>query len=585
MAIHVVANKGFTYSQFDQSFVNQKKNHTEVVVTIQKGEHLPPQYIRVENTLKPIYDFQLTFYGVKAEQPSARVTMKQSQTNRIPTTYNPKSIKDEKVFCTGEGVQCTFKAERLHFGETTQFNQRKNGRPNPDQKYFYLMAAIEAVTDYNEVYNVMMQASERVIVRASNPGQFENGDTGVQWQKAGADNSSGIYHPGPVMVNTDRALGTLTVNGDIVYTGNLCHPSDRRLKENIHDLDTSSALSRLQKIRIVHYELRPEVADEWGLTDEERRRVGVIAQELQEVMPDAVMHNGEFLQVDNTRLFYDTTAAVQEVLTLSEQMTVRVDEVEKKHEHILKLMRMKRLGSIRSISTVPSQVGGESGVCGSSLLGGSFMSLNSRRFGKKIGLGNDEEREALHTRTGHGSGGKCTHASCHREYGMCTNRWMQMTIIALVAIMAFCVVTMATLYTLDWYYRNHSPNRNGVYYGNNTNIHPTHILKPGEMSLPGLGLLLPEWDTRADAPPITQPTCLPTNSTACQQYCCPRDARYTYHMNADQEKHRNDASLQIVFQVLYKPHSQPNHTHVHCRITTVLIHSAPSLNRWVVAKA
>lgn len=72
-------------------------------------------------------------------------------------------------------------------------NQRKNGRPNPDQKYFYLVAALNAVVQGNEKYTIVAYNSERVIVRASNPGQFDNGDSEVHWQKGQTPNS--IFHP------------------------------------------------------------------------------------------------------------------------------------------------------------------------------------------------------------------------------------------------------------------------------------------------------------------------------------------------------------------------------------------------------
>ena len=56
---------------------------------------------------------------------------------------------------------------RLHFSETTMNNQRKNGRPNPDQKYFLLAVSLDAVTIDGEVYTIISYASEKVIVRVS----------------------------------------------------------------------------------------------------------------------------------------------------------------------------------------------------------------------------------------------------------------------------------------------------------------------------------------------------------------------------------------------------------------------------------
>ena len=54
---------------------------------------------------------------------------------------------------------------RLHFSETTANNQRKNGRPNPDQKYFLLIVKLIARTDGGEDPVVQAYQSEKVIVR------------------------------------------------------------------------------------------------------------------------------------------------------------------------------------------------------------------------------------------------------------------------------------------------------------------------------------------------------------------------------------------------------------------------------------
>ncbi len=67
-------------------------------------------------------------------------------------------------------------------------------------------------------------------------------------------------------------------------------------------MDSAEALSRMSQIRIVHYDIREDIADEWGMSEQERkRRTGVLAQELREVLPDAVRDDGEYLQVDDVR--------------------------------------------------------------------------------------------------------------------------------------------------------------------------------------------------------------------------------------------------------------------------------------------
>jgi len=112
-------------------------------------------------------------------------------------------------------------AGRLHFTETTANNMRKKGRPNPAQKYFQLVVSLEAVVHANTPHQreivLCSLASERIVVRASNPGQFESdpnlngGETlgsnqGSAWIKG--EEEGVVYHAGRVGINTDNVSNT-----------------------------------------------------------------------------------------------------------------------------------------------------------------------------------------------------------------------------------------------------------------------------------------------------------------------------------------------------------------------------------------
>ena len=56
---------------------------------------------------------------------------------------------------------------------------RKKGKPNPDQRYFALVVSIAALAG-GELYTIASHRSENLIVRASNPGQFETEPTLVR---------------------------------------------------------------------------------------------------------------------------------------------------------------------------------------------------------------------------------------------------------------------------------------------------------------------------------------------------------------------------------------------------------------------
>lgn len=54
---------------------------------------------------------------------------------------------------------------RLHFSETTSNNMRKKGKPNPDQRYFYLVVGLHAHCSDDMDYPIVSHNSERIIVR------------------------------------------------------------------------------------------------------------------------------------------------------------------------------------------------------------------------------------------------------------------------------------------------------------------------------------------------------------------------------------------------------------------------------------
>jgi hypothetical protein len=56
---------------------------------------------------------------------------------------------------------------RLHFSETTTNNMRKKGKPNPDQRYFFLVVAAQARLAGDKFVPIVQYASDKIIVRVS----------------------------------------------------------------------------------------------------------------------------------------------------------------------------------------------------------------------------------------------------------------------------------------------------------------------------------------------------------------------------------------------------------------------------------
>jgi hypothetical protein len=81
--------------------------------------------------------------------------------------------------------------------------------------------------------------------------------------------------PGRIGINCNAPLYELDVKGNI-RSSNVVYPSDRRLKSNIQTIEHS--LSTIQSLRGVFYTMQSET----------KRSIGLIAQEVQEILPEVV---------------------------------------------------------------------------------------------------------------------------------------------------------------------------------------------------------------------------------------------------------------------------------------------------------
>lgn len=119
---------------------------------------------------------------------------------------------------------------------------------------------------------------------------------------------------------TSTTTGAIQCDGGIscekdIYAGgnvtaaNVASPSDERLKDDIQSIE--GALARVRQLRGVTY------------TDKATgtRRTGVIAQEVQQVLPEAVLKNGEYLAVSYGNLTGLLISAVNELADRLEVLT------------------------------------------------------------------------------------------------------------------------------------------------------------------------------------------------------------------------------------------------------------------------
>ncbi|TWW75966.1 Myelin regulatory factor [Takifugu flavidus] len=421
----VDADKGFNFSLADDAFVCQKKNHFQVTVYV--GMLGDAKYIKTSEGLQPIDCFYLKLHGVKVEAINQSISVEQSQSDRSKRPFKPVlvTLPPEQVTKVTVG--------RLHFSETTANNMRKKGKPNPDQRYFMLVVALHAQS-HSQSYIVAAHASERIIVRASNPGQFES-DNEVLWQRGQLPDS--VYHHGRVGVNTDRPDEALVVHGNLKVMGSLVHPSDIRAKENVQEVNTTDNLKRISQMRLVHYQYKPEFAATVGI--ENTAETGVIAQEVQQILPEAVKEGGDvvcangetianLLVVNKERIFMENVGAVKELCKLTDNLETRIDELERWSRKLAKLRRLDSMKSTVSGGTV-SQSGSYFSRTGSGPLKKKMV-----RPGSKNSV---------------------------PDQGCISQRFMQGAILALVIVMAFSVISMSILYVLTLHHRGDVTDKDG----------------------------------------------------------------------------------------------------------------------------
>ncbi|XP_044184958.1 myelin regulatory factor-like isoform X2 [Acropora millepora] len=422
----VDADKGFTYSFSDEAFVCQKKNHLQVTAYLNLQSDQCPKFVQgEEKELRRIEKFRLHIYGIKMESQASRISVEQSQADRSKRHYEPLE------FHVSPKSQAKVTVGRLHFSETTANNMRKKGKPNPDQRYFMLVIAVYAHTK-NKDFLVCANVSERIIVRASNPAQFEN-DMDAVWTRGQSTES--IYRMGRVGVNTAKPEEALSVHGNLKLTGRLVHPSDKRVKESIEEVDTREQLRNVSKMKLYRYRYSREYLEHAGLTTEEfeLEDTGVLAQEMKEVLPEAVSESEDlvlsdgktierFLVVNKERIFMENVGAVKELCKLTDSLEVRIDELETMNQRL----QRRRCDSFST-----------------------FSSLNVSRASSFRASVNSKTPNKKSTDKGH-SHCRCHHHHHHcacknqgvrwEEQTMCSPKLMLLIIIILVVIAVLCTM-------------------------------------------------------------------------------------------------------------------------------------------------
>jgi myelin regulatory factor len=345
----IEADKGFAYSSFDDAFICQKKNHFQI--TTHTYVNKTPKYFKINNQFFEISSFKLNLYGIKQESQMQQIAIKESDKDRKLFDYKPYECE------LNANQMNKLTLRRLHFSQTTNNNNRKKNKPNPDQRYFLLVVEMQIVDTYGQAHTLYSAVSEKLIVRAVNPGQYNNNNnlntnnsqeivvedeekhdkSLAQWTcstDANEDNKTCFY--GNVGINTSNPDQALSINGNIRLNGFLLQPSDKRVKTNIIPKNTIESLEKIRHLRLYNYDHVNEFYNITGIKSD----TGVLADELQQVIPEAVKDTGNlrlsdedqienFLNVDKSRIFMECVGAVQELDKKTDNLDIRIDKLEK----------------------------------------------------------------------------------------------------------------------------------------------------------------------------------------------------------------------------------------------------------------
>jgi len=341
----VSADKGFVHSEAHSAFVSQKKNHFQVTVTAYGFSS--PKFIKTDNTVTEIRAFYITLFGFKNESKNQIIPINQSTVERQKYCLDPQRVD----FHNGS---LTKTIPRLHFSATTENNMRKKGKPNPNQRFFSLVVSLEAETNNGQKHCLAACISERIIVRASSPSNF---DLEQQlWERV--DNSS-IRYMGNVGINIERPEhATLAVGGNVLMSGTLSQYSDKRVKENISIADCKEELQKVKQLNLYNYSYTDEFCDYSNIDND--LQFGVIAQEVQNILPDAVRNNGpaslnsgkieNVLTVNKERIYMAGVGAVKELSGITDNIIDKIDELEQVNTNLVDRFK-RRFGSKSTLNS------------------------------------------------------------------------------------------------------------------------------------------------------------------------------------------------------------------------------------------
>eukprot|EP00041_Stephanoeca_diplocostata_P029455 m.869148 g.869148 ORF g.869148 m.869148 type:complete len:984 (-) comp23563_c2_seq60:936-3887(-) len=314
-------------------------------------------------------DWFAHLYAVKMESTRSAVRLQQGLSDRSKVDYDYEPLHRGQKPDEFKAV-----AGKLHFEEPTGNNARRYNRINPEQKYFALVVALVARVGqtYHKVASIM---SDRVVVRSSHPKQFGPNPT---IPRATADKQQAHHTPpsnptppptvmapaptwtpgtvpntltynGRVGVGVVNPAEALQVHGNLLLAGNILQLSDARVKENIvRQPSDAHHMARLREVQLCTFNYTDSIRKHPRATDDgsarsapkrRREQLGVVAQELYKVIPEAVhvldtpggkpsSLPSQALAVDKDRLLFECIGALKHLDAQNRELHARLRRLE-----------------------------------------------------------------------------------------------------------------------------------------------------------------------------------------------------------------------------------------------------------------
>jgi len=178
---------------------------------------------------------------------------------------------------------------------------------------------------HNSYSGINMESGGRTTI-----GMYDSGGNGGEY-KEGNSKWRQYYHTSNdclgIAGSTTSSSYRLYVNGPIYATGDIVGSSDERLKKNIHVIN--NGLEKVLALRGVTYEWKEDRAKKDGHTDNNitPERMGVIAQEIMDIVPEVVTYDKEN---DRYGVAYGHLTGL--LIEAIKDLNTKVEDLEKKLE-------------------------------------------------------------------------------------------------------------------------------------------------------------------------------------------------------------------------------------------------------------